>query len=210
MFNQEIDKLKEIITCESVSHDTVSLTYVDVKDDYSMGMEKSECTLKDFTGSDFYSTVFNEYLDIINNHCLSMKHPTIFEMDMTSIAEEYNNEKELIRRKTLTKVKNCSNLIACEGRIGTAQWVIFPKSFYENYIDTLEDREYIIEKVEPVFGNITTLVDSNIEHIYIGRRNQKDQPGTILVYNENDDVFKYELVSIGYYPDRQYAKITLI
>ena len=98
---------------------------------------------------------------------------------------------ENIRRKFLAKINNASSVIAVNGRIGPAQYMIVSENNYNNY------ELSILENIKPVFYDT--------DDIILFRKNRFDQPG--LVYITNNE--KYYLVDIGFYPEKQFIKIKI-
>ena len=115
----------------------------------------------------------------------------IEKLSLVDKLKEYNTTELRIAK---AKVLNASNYIATYGRIGTANTILISK---ENY-DKLELSE-ITEGYETFF-------DDSIDDIYIYRRNSIDQPVLILITFED----KYDFAGIGFYPERQFMKISLI
>lgn len=110
--------------------------------------------------------------------------------------KNYNSDLSLMRkfditddsnsRKIIAKILNASNYIACNGRTGPGNFIITSESNYRNYdLKLLKNMELYL---------------ADIPDIVVGRKNSIDQPGMVLIYN-ND---KYIIESIGYHPEYQF------
>lgn len=208
MYTEDIKKLKNIIGVAKSDKMDASLMYIDSDPSLGTKTRTNKIKLSEFNGVGLYKTLSNKIINFIDTLC--EQHSTDikdkFSLNMNNITESYNDEGA-IRSIIATQVKNMSNYIAINGRIGKAHWVAIPKDFYENYISDVENRDYIFEKVEcDLFGDINVLIDSRIEHIYLGRINEMEQPSLLLVYN-NDKSFNYGLTQIGFFPYKQYFRI---
>jgi len=124
---------------------------------------------------------------------LSNENDMLEKFSLVDILKEYKDDELLLKRKITAKFLNASLYIAANGRIGQGNTVLVSK---ENY-DKLKMSEYT-EGYELFF-------DDSVEDIYIYRRNGFDQPGLILATFED----KYELIDIGFFPQKQFQKITL-
>lgn len=94
------------------------------------------------------------------------------------------------------KIRNASNYVAVNGRIGVATNIIISKENYDKFnLSELEsDFEFIFE---------------DVKDIYLYRINNIDQPGLIFIYYTDGDKTFYEIEEIGFYPQKQYIKIKL-
>lgn len=99
-----------------------------------------------------------------------------------------------IKRKLISKILNAGNYIAVYGRVGPAHSLLISEKNFEKYKLTKE-----------LLQNLEVLFDESIEDIFIFRKNTTEQPGLVLVHTED----KYEFVQIGFFPHRQFMKITL-
>jgi hypothetical protein len=145
---------------------------------------------------------------------------------------------KLLYRKMFTKIINCSNYIAVNGRIGLAHFVITNEKTHRLLFNRLDDirelRFYVSNELE----------DSDM---IIGRKNDSTQPGILLFFNESDaDIAKrvfseqdpygeedwenndvkdirlttigekkyinlpYEFISTGFFPEKQFFYIKII
>ena len=104
-----------------------------------------------------------------------------------------------------TKIKWGSNWIATVGRFGYATHLLISKENYEKHeIDSL----YLVSDVDPIKINpplLTIVFSDNVKDCILYRINSFDQPGLVLVHN-ND---KYSFESIGFYPENQFLRILL-
>jgi hypothetical protein len=208
MYEQDVEMLKNVVGITESKDMVSSLMYVDFNKDLEIGANTHNIELTVFDGVDFYETVTKSIIDTVDLLC--EQHPTDVTEKLTLNMSDTSNDIQIFQRRVIFLVRSMSNLIAVNGRIGAGHWVALPKSFYNQYIGELEDREYILEKVEcDLFGEMDVLVDSRINHIYGGRVNNKEQPGLLLIY-KNDDTFAFELAQIGFYPHKQYLKIKIV
>lgn len=119
-------------------------------------------------------------------------------VDVESSKKFTYTEEDFKENKNINfTITNALNLVACDGRIGKATALIVSEKNYEKFnIDT----EYIKQN-----GIQEIVFDDSIEDIIVYRKNNIDQPGLILLYNDE----KYNFIDIGFYPHRQFCKITL-
>jgi hypothetical protein len=92
--------------------------------------------------------------------------------------------------KFINRLKNISNYIAADGRIGKANTII------------LNEKWYNIIKNNDYFKELDFIVDELLDDkIYLYRKNNIDYPGIIFVYNKQEKSFN--IVNLGYYPEKQ-------
>ena len=137
-----------------------------------------------------------------DNPSANTKNGTLTQTDRSKVNEllvsnilKLSKEKEELSKLPFTKqlINHASNFIAVDGKIGQATNMLISEDNYTKYgIDKFD------LKLEVMF-------DDSVEDCILYRKNTKDQPGLILLYNEN----KYEFMPIGFFPEKQFSKIKL-
>ncbi len=137
------------------------------------------------------------------------------------------NYDESEYRRLFTKLKLGSNYIATEGRIGPAQYMIISPFMMEKIYDSVSYIQiksihdimfngkdlnvYVMEYIGNISG-VSVLVDDRISdnEILLYRKNNIDQPGLSFIWKkESDDSFKYDIVDIGFFPEKQCLKVSI-
>lgn len=121
-----------------------------------------------------------------------------FDINIEKMRENYvdsdeETTKHGILRHVIARINNCSNFIAAFGRIGPAHYVI-----------TNEKTNDFLFESEMSFGNhLKFYVDKELkdEDIILGRKNGVDQPGVVLIINENS------INNVGEYNGKKYVKL---
>ena len=83
-------------------------------------------------------------------------------------------------RGIIAKFNNASNLIATEGRIGPAQFIVSNSKTYKYILSFIGGMQYLYKGNELWIGNMPYIINESVEDdkILLGRKNQIDQPGT--------------------------------
>lgn len=204
----------DFICTRDVDKEQVEVLFVDFKydvvDDEPVGYDNltgEEPTISNVIGPDIFSqkiNIDNDYNDDkqIKNEFVNMvskltevncqEDPELYEKFNFTYETELDDAKN--QRRLISKIFNASNLIAASGRIGPAQYMILSKENYKKY-----NLEIMESTIEPIFHDI--------DNILLFRRNSIDQPG--IIYLKNNISNKYAILSIGFYPQKQYIKINL-
>ena len=103
-----------------------------------------------------------------------------------------NKNTELVGKNVKVQVMMGSNHIAGKGRIGSATNMIISRNNYIKY-------DLTNSRLEPYF-------DDSVEDIILYHKNDINQPGLILIYNDH----KYGFVQTGKYPENQFFKISFL
>ena len=189
---KQITDFEKIITLKENENDTINYVIIDYNDEKntveSSTVEnemKKEINIDDIK-KDFISTVVKlseeDDAEIIEKF-------TFKDSDFTD-----NNVKN---RKLIAKINNACNYIAANGRIGAGKIILLSEKTFNKYKDAFD--LYLNDDYHQF------LFDDSINDIIVYRKNTIEQPGLILVYNKE----KYSFESIGFYPERQFLKITL-
>jgi hypothetical protein len=93
-----------------------------------------------------------------------------------------------------TQVQIASYYIASNGRMGSATNIIISHKNYYKY-----ELNYHHKNLEPYF-------DESIEDIILYRKNNFEQPGLVLVCNDD----KYSIDRVGLHPENQFFKIRFL
>lgn len=181
-------ELEKFVTLKEHNSDNLSILYFDFNDNH----------VKPFTKTlEMYKTDKSKVKDLLIKKIIklsSIDKEMVEKFSLVEVLKEYKDRDEsALRRRVLTKIIAATNYIATYGRIGMANTVLISKDNYDKF------------KMSEIIENCEIFFDDSVEDVYVYRRNEIDQPGLILVYNEN----KYELCEIGFYPERQFMKITL-
>jgi hypothetical protein len=101
-----------------------------------------------------------------------------------------NNE-----RKLYSTILSAGSIIAVRGRIGPPSNILISEENYKKY-----ELKSLCESC-----NYKILFDDSVNDLFIYRKNNYEQPGLILSFFEN----KYELVEVGFNPEKHFMKIIL-
>ena len=179
---KQITDFEKIITLKENENDTINYVIIDYNDE------------KNTVES---STVENEMKKEINIDDIKKD----FISTVVKLSEE--DDAEIIEkftfkdRKLIAKINNACNYIAANGRIGAGKIILLSEKTFNKYKDAFD--LYLNDDYHQF------LFDDSINDIIVYRKNTIEQPGLILVYNKE----KYSFESIGFYPERQFLKITL-
>jgi hypothetical protein len=174
-----------------------------------------------------------------NYNATAPANPTIFDFDVDAYLQTNapgGETSQSLQRKLITKVKNASNYIATEGRIGPATYLVTngtlagvltegtnyslsPESGSANAAGQL----YPAGKVAGITIYVDPYMVYNDNRILLGRKNNADQPGIIFVpYLMAQSVnliseatfaprmllrSRYAVTEIGFFPQKQYMTI---
>lgn len=151
----------------------------------------------------------------------------------TDLMQKFDIDISKIRKKSMSpdraiiaKFNNASNLMATEGRIGPAQFIVSNSKTYNYILNYIGQMQFLYKGKELWIGNMPYLVNENVEDdkILLGRKNQIDQPGIhclimvdeegyILFQEVADPNFQTKLImsfcidSIGFHPYYQVMKL---
>jgi hypothetical protein len=125
----------------------------------------------------------------------------------------------MISRRFITKIKNASNFIAVNGRIGPAKYVVIPTKYMYllegNQLSThnIEDEEDKFKhlKKEGMLAGMVVYSSDKIDDVIVYRNNNIDQPGVVAMYNKDCGLneLNFEFVEIGFFPHLQFIKIKM-
>ena len=197
---KELKELEKYITIKETESNVLSLLFVDFKYD-----EKVEN--------------FNERpFDRLNSDSLNSDRPDVFTKNLEFSKTDKSLAKSLLVEKIIelsiknkndildkfsmvnvdkskigSKIKNGSYYIAADGRLGPATNMLISEKNYEKY------------NIGNIKHNMEVMFDDLVDDLFIYKKNEMDNPGLVLCYNKD----KYELLDIGFYPEKQFLKITL-
>ena len=108
--------------------------------------------------------------------------------------QEYNSNG--LKYNTINMLKN---MIAVEGRIKTADYILIKEEDYKNYENDIKK-----SKLNVVFS---PYLENNIAYLY--SKNDIDQPGVVLItYKDTDDnELYYKILDVGLIAQKQFLKI---
>lgn len=183
-----MEEYSKFVTIKESQVDEPKLSIVDIDDSFEVKI--FEPTFKLIEKTD---TIKNEIIDKIVK--LSNKHDK-------DIIEKFSLTKHLsdpeLEKKITSKVFNATYYVASNGRIGKANTVLVSEENDKKYnLSELFRNNKYLKDIEIVYGDV--------EDIYVYRKNQVEQPGLVLIYNED----KYYIADIGFYPYRQFMVIKL-
>jgi hypothetical protein len=183
-----MNKIEDFINIKEIEDDNTDLIYIDFKSDGNvMSPEAITRKIKLTKKIKDDKDIISEIVEKINS---------LSETNDTDILEKFSlkniNEKNETnqKRKIFAKILNSSNYIAVQGRIGSGNKMLVSKENYEKYyLDELDNYDVIFE---------------DVNDIYIFRKNDVDQPGLVMIKNDE----KYEIIDVGLYPHKYFLKIT--
>lgn len=108
---------------------------------------------------------------------------------------EFTNNSQ----KNLTILLLAGNVVMVEGKRGPAHHVLVGRKSFEKILDQ-EERDSLQRAYKVWFAK-----DENLDYVLVWREGDKDEPGCILVKNEE----KYNFVSTGLHPEHQFVKIAI-
>jgi hypothetical protein len=172
--------------------------------------------------SDFLNQKFVEILQDLSDKSRNLEDikDNNYKFDIDEILEsvkEREDYKIQIVRKIIARINNVSNWIATRGRIGPAHYIITGK----------ETNRFLLEQLDSINFHLSIFrffVDERIAEgkIIMGRKNDFDLPGILLILNENslsDLVYNeegklcvnliYAFSANGFAPEKQYYTILL-
>jgi hypothetical protein len=141
-----------------------------------------------------------------------------------------------VQRKLVTKIKNASNFIAQEGRVGPASYIVtngtLAAALTEGSSWTLQPEQssstgqgqlYPMGKVANMTVYVDPYMNYNDSRILVGRKNTADQPGVVFVpylMAQNIQLIseatfaprmllrsRYAVTEVGHFPQKQYMTI---
>lgn len=132
-------------------------------------------------------------------------------------------------RGIIAKFYNASNLLATEGRIGPAQFIVSNSKTYSYILNFIGSMQFLYKGNELWIGNMPYIINESVEDekILLSRKNQIDQPGVHCLIMVDDDgyimfqemfnpdnfdtklVMNYCIDSVGYHPYYQIMKLDI-
>ena len=138
-------------------------------------------------------------------------------IQLTKNLSELNEEKEFLEevnkyvkfseilkfsensKKNLAVLLMAGNIIMQKGRRGPAHNVLIGRNKFEELFEQ-EERDSLQRFYKVWFSK-----DENLDYVLVWRVGADDEPGCILVKNDE----KYAFVSTGFYPEAQFVKIKI-
>ena len=180
-----MEEYKKYVTIKKTNDEKFSLNFVDFKQD---DIENVGIFTKNIV---FTETDKSKIKDLLIGKIISLSNMNILDEKTKNVFSFKNCEES----KYKTKLNNASYYIAVEGKIGKATNILLSEKNYNKY--NLKD--ICVEM------NLNILFDDTVEDIYLYRINSIEQPGLVLVFNDD----KYELIPIGFFPEKFFIKISL-
>jgi len=181
-----MEKVKELVTNMYYNGDKTELMYIDF-------IYKNDGNVDE---NSIGATVFSKYIQIsepISEKIEEEYLKTVNILSDRSIFKIQLSQND-IDRKWISTILNASNHIAGEGRIGPGKIMLVSENNYNN--KNLKSIEHYLQ---------VKFIDSD-DYIILYRKNDIDQPGLSLVYNENN----YAFIESGFFPEKQFVKINII
>lgn len=185
----EKETLKSCFNILETKYDEAQVSYLDLEltnDTISLipKTEKHKLDEEIISWDDVYSKLLDKLRYLNNIKKSEFK-------DKLNITEPLDLKSEISARKLITKIVLAGNIIAQEGRIGPANFVIMNS----------ELKEFVINQGFDIL-KMNIFVDDNLKNeIFIGRKSDVDQPSVIVTENG----VSYKIISIGSHPEYQYA-----
>jgi len=156
---------------------------VDVSSQYNtsstMGVVSPKIMQINMTSQRFesYDKVWNEVVDFLNKNTQNQKSKS--NGSLPSLDITLQGEFEVDYRRIITKIQMCSNIIAMDGRIGTAKSILYGKKLIP-YINNAIN-QFGSNNINGLIAHYSDLVDD--DKVIICRSNNIDQPGLLLIDN---------------------------
>ncbi len=190
-----MNKITDFVNIKEIEGEVFELMYVDMKneDDGSFGPQTVTSKTQLSNKLKDEKEIISEIIEKVNDLSTQDKDEELLEkFSLKNIIIDEKDEGSYNRR-VIAKILNASNYIASEGRIGAGNNLIISEKNY---------KKYSIKKIIPQLYNMNIILE-DVDDIYIFRKNSVDQPGLIMIKNKE----KYELVDIGFYPQKYFLKI---
>jgi hypothetical protein len=187
-----LKKIEKLLTIKKVKTDEYDTIFIDLnKEKISPNVYSQKGYLK------YTIETNNDYIEILNLIKTNFDNLINKKKKENSLSHLILNNDNLTAENLIIRLKHCSNMIGCNGRIGFANTIILN----ENYYDLIKNENKLNE--------CDIIIDNTLnDKIYIYRKNQIEQPGTIFIYNEENNNFNIE--NIGFYPEEQIEIINII
>jgi len=192
--NNEID----FICTREVDVDELDVIFIDFKYDGEVDnvigpdIFKKRVVLDNDYYDDFH--IENEFIEIVSALAdVNIDDEPEF-YDKFNFNYDTNETEQVNQRRLITKINNHSNLIATSGRIGPAQYYVISEENYKKFNLS-------------IMNGILTPIFHDIDDILLFRKNQIDQPG--ILYVKNTITNKYDIITLGFKPQKQFGKIKL-
>ena len=189
-------EVEKLITIENFDFDNIKVCNIDFNN--SIVETNTTINITQTDKSKLKDIIISKIVELSNrnNEMIKANDEALFnKFSAVDILKEYTDI--LLKRKLAAKFYNASNYIASNGRVGAANTVLVSQDNYEN----LNMSEFT--------QNYDVFLDDSVDDIYIYRKNIKSSnghiPGLILATFED----KYEVVEIGFFPEKQFTKIAL-
>lgn len=178
-------ELEKYVTIKKINSEKYNLLFIDFNDDNVPDVCSKESLLTQTDKSIAKDLLIKKIIELS-----STNKKMIEEFSAIDILKEPN--ETILKRKIILKILKVSTHIAMNGRIGMPNTILVSKENYEKLnLSCLENYEIFL--------------DDSVDDIYVYRKNTEEQPGLLLITSED----KYELVDIGFYPEKQFMKISL-
>jgi hypothetical protein len=176
--------MTELLTVKKVDSDILSLLY--------HGLNKDDND-KDYKPDKKYFTLSKPIIDTDINSVVISKIKELVEY----IEPSYTIDIRETNQKNFIQISKASNKIAIEGRIGPGQKILISENNFNKYFPTT--KSYFNDFLKVIFVE-------NLDYLIVYRNNYDDQPGLILIENG----INFDVIGIGFYPEKQFCKIELI
>lgn len=183
---EKIEKIENLVTIRKIEGESINYIFVDMKN-----LILTKCD------ADVYETSVVLEKKISENNLIN----ELFECIEQLANMNDSDTLKIFTMKDISKLgnllKNGSNYIASNGKLGQANHLLIS---WDNF------RKYNVEKeLIDNLENIGVVFSDTIKDIILYKVNSFDQPGLVLIHNNEKYLFK----GIGFYPERQFQKITL-
>ena len=182
----KMNKIEDLVNIITIEGDHKTKQYVDY------GIDKQANSLGAYGIS-----LFEKYVEIsrFSKDIKDESYISDYIDKIQGILSTYNNTLDINDkvRRNISKLISSASTIAHEGRIGPGTTILINEKNFESYS---------LHNIKRIFNVI--FVDE-LNDIIITRKNGLDQPGIILVKNDEN----YMFTTLGFYPDKQFIKINL-
>lgn len=189
-----MNDLSKYIPIMETNENTSSIHYLDFDN-----VESDEIELKLFVKNFQLKEKNDNIKQEIINKIVELSELNIDMIEKFSMKNELITPEMTVHRMFYSKLVNASNYIATNGRIGPANTILISEKNYDLYKDTINSND-MLKKMDVVFGEV--------DDVFLYRKNDQSNPGLILIVNTKDNL--YEIVDIGFFPHKQFMKVTLL
>lgn len=157
-----------------------------------------------------------------------MKNPNFsekFDLNENVLLEKAEGDISKVGRFMVSKSNITASIIATEGRIGPAHWMLANQKTYDWFVKKIGTNLFTENNDKLFLANIAIDVNDSIEDDVLieGRKSHINQPGltcVILVDDDNNIIYEedeitkeisifFKIISYGFFPHKQFMKMNV-